>query len=589
MAQAAPVNTDVPSSWMIPGTYLKLDLSGSGAALNNIARRVLLVGYKSSAGSAAQDTPIQAVGQSQANAFAGQGSDLARLFAAWQSQVGGGSADVFLLPIVAPSSGTAATQLIIFSFSTGSSAAAQDSIDLWICGYKISVLVASGDTTITLLANVVAAINLNLDIPVVASGNGSDTLTLTYRHKGLVGNDMPMICNLNNSAASNLRASPGTVTYATTAVGSGSATVTNGGTTYTTAITNGDLNTDISSHVGATINGTAGPFTASVNAGVVTLYFVNDRVVRRTSAAIITTTGTTAVVGSAGTLGAGTPTLTTALAVCAAQGAFPYWATCFNEVTSLGTISAHIEANANGLYQKGQTLWAASCDTLAIAGAVPVGTSPALTASTRYHFGWSVDSPQQAYELAARHCAMVTVQDFKAYNYDGTPLVSQTATVPLLLTHRNSRPSPDAINSALRSYYLTPYAVDDGTNQMVVVRSRTTSSDSDERKWDTSLIQTADYVRYDMGIFLRGRFKNKSIKAVGKPRTVNTITVDDVADAIIERILTYEGADLYDGADQLKTAVKANINVLSPTRIDAGIPFRPPVPLHVLAPVVGLV
>ena len=583
----APVNSDVSSAWMIPGVYIQLDLTGAGANLSNIQSRSLLVGYKTSAGTAAPDTPVLVTGQSLANQYGGRGSELARMFAAFQAQVGGGQADVFLLPIAEPSGGTAATRLITFDFSTGSSAAAQDSIDVFIAGYKMSALVASGDTATVIGASVRDAINANLDLPVTATAS-SGVVTLTARTKGLTGEDLPVIVNVPNSSSSKIRAAAGTVTYATNATGNGSATVSVGGTTYTAAITSGDTPSVVATAVGAAINAASGPVTASVSSAVVTLYYETDRVVQRPSAAIVTSTGITATV-AAGTAGAGTPTLTNALAVVAAQSAFGFWATSFNDATSLGTMATHIEAYANGLYQKDQFLWFGSTDPLATAGAIPAATTPSLTSSVRYHEDWCMDSPQQAYELAARHAAMVCVNSFKAQNYDGAPLQSLTPTVPLLLPHRNSRPSPADVNSAMRSYYMTPLVVDESANKLTVCRGRTTSSASDERLWDTSLGQVAGYIRYDMNSFLRTRFKQKSIKQFSKPRTPNTINIDDVKDAITERLFAYDGADFLDGAEQLKAAVAANINVLSPSRIDAYIPFRPPVPLHIMAPVLGLV
>lgn len=587
MPTAAPQNADLSSAWMIPGVYLKLDLTGNGANLNNVAKRAVIIANKLAAGSAPQDAPILCTGQSDANTKAGRGSDLARAYAAFISEVGGGQADVYLLPIVEPSGGIAATRTITVGFSTGSTAAAQDSIDLFICGVKCSALVASGDTATTIGDSIATAINAQKDLPVTAA-NVSGTVTLTYRHKGAVGEDLPVIGNLANSASSNLTLSPGTLTYTNAATGAGSATVNVGSTAYSAAIANADTAATIATNVANAINAVAGPVTASASAGVVTLFFAPDRVVQRPSAAIVTTTGTTVAV-AAGTAGSGAPTLTAALAVMAAQSSFGTWFTSFNDTASLGTLSNHIETYANGVYQKDQFLWAASTGTLASAGAIPSGTTPALTASGRYHLDWCQDAPQQAYELAARHAAEVCVQDFKPFNYDGTPLKSQTPTVPLMLPHRNSRPTVDSINSAMRTYNMTPLVVDEAAGTLNIVRGRNTLTSSDERQWDTSLLQTMAYQRFDMGVFLRLRFKSKSLKTSGTPHTVNVITVDDIADAIIERMFKYEDADFLDGADALKAAVRANVNVLSPTRVDAYIPCRPPVPMHVLSPVAGLV
>jgi hypothetical protein len=53
------------------------------------------------------------------------------------------------------------------------------------------------------------------------------------------------------------------------------------------------------------------------------------------------------------------------------------------------------------------------------------------------------------------------------------------------------------------------------------LRGVTTSASSDERLRDTGLQQTADFIRFDMGAFLRDRFKGKSVKVSGQPRTPN--------------------------------------------------------------------
>jgi phage tail sheath gpL-like len=140
----------------------------------------------------------------------------------------------------------------------------------------------------------------------------------------------------------------------------------------------------------------------------------------------------------------------------------------------------------------------------------------------------------------------------------------------------------------MRSYYLTPYVVN-GDEELTIMRSRTTSNDSDERLWDTSLIMTADFTRYDYGVFLAKTFKGKSLKKSGEVKTPNVVTVDDIADAVISRMFAHEDADFLDGAEELKKAVRSNINVISPTRADVFIPFRPPVPLHIITPTVGLV
>jgi len=225
---------------------------------------------------------------------------------------------------------------------------------------------------------------------------------------------------------------------------------------------------------------------------------------------------------------------------------------------------------------------------LDVAGNLPTATTPALTASPRPHVGWCPDAPVQAHELSARHAARVVAEDFKPRNYDGEVLKSQSSNVPLPIPHVNSRASQDSNNAALRSYFMTPYAVD-GSNQLTIVRSRTTSNAADARLWDTGTIDTIDWTRHDYQVSMSSTFRGKNLKTVGTPKTPNTITPSAIRDFVIGRMFMQDDADFLDGADALKSAVLANINVLSPTRADVYIPVRPPAALHIVAPVLGLV
>lgn len=589
----AAVNTDLSPGYVLPGVYVQFNFTGSGTTLGLPTLRALLVGYKSSSGIAAQDAPILCTGQGDADLKAGRGSELTRLYAAFLSQIGGGQCDVYLLPAVEPAAGTAATRTLTVSLSTGSSAAAQDAINLWLAGYYVSCLVSTGDTPTVIGANLAAAINAVKDIPWTATAS-TGTVTLTYRHKGINGEDSPFMAYAPNNAASNVLLSPGTITYTGPATLAGTATVTVGTSTVSAVVNNSDAATVVAASVAAAINATNFPVTASVNAAVVTLFFRSDpsaqtRVVQRPAAAIVTATGTTATVAS-GTVGVGVPTLTNALAVLAAQGQFGYWATSFNDTGSLGAMSAHIEAYSNGVYMKDQGLWAGHSGTLTGAGGVPTGTTPALTASGRYHIVWCPDQPQQAYENAARFAAQVAVSAnvYPASNYDGVPLKTQMATVPLQLPDRAVRASTDALNSAIVSQNLTPLAVDETLGALTVVRGRTTLTTSDMRQWDTSYLQCAAFTRYNVRRTLKQKFgSNKSIKSTGTPHTPFTITPQDVADAIIELLLAEDNADIIDGADALKAAVAANVNAVNAGRIDATVPVRFPVNLHQLAPVIS--
>src|SRR5579872_4205349 len=106
MAQAVPVNPDLPSSVLVPGFFFKINLSGGGGGLNSPSKRLLLIGNKLASGTAAQDTAIQVTNQTDSRNFFGRGSDLDRLYAAASSQINPGACDIYCVPIVEPSGGT---------------------------------------------------------------------------------------------------------------------------------------------------------------------------------------------------------------------------------------------------------------------------------------------------------------------------------------------------------------------------------------------------------------------------------------------------------------------------------------------------
>ena len=573
-----PANTDLPSSWLIPGVYLQLNLNGSGAGLNSATKRLLLVGYKGAVGNAPQDTPIQILQQSDANTAFGQGSDLARMYAAAVSQVGPGTCDVFCLPIAEPSTGTAATHLITII----GTATAAGSIDAWVCGYKASIAVALGDTPTMIAANLAAGLLTLNDTPVVASA-ATGTVTLTAKFKGLTGNDLPVMVNVNGSIG--VQASPGTVAFTGTAGSAGTAVLQVGGTAVSAVINTSDTATVAGASLVTALASTAAPVTGSNAAGTVTLFYVPNRIVHRIG---LTTSTTVQTVGVAvGVAGAGAASLTAALANVAAQSAYRLWVTSMNDAASLGTLSAHIELYANGLYQKDQVLHYGDTTGLVVAGAVAGATTPTLSSSPRYVTAWCPDSPQQAHEIAARSAAIVCVEDFYARNYDGKALQT-SGTVPLLLPAKAVRPFPGDVNAAMFSYHMTPLVVDEFSGTLRIVRGMTTFRGSDQRLWDWSYIQTLGFYRYDLGIFLAQRFSGKSLKLNGDPKSPNVVKVQSIANAVYERLKSYDDADLFDGAEALKQSVSANSDPVVVGRVNVFVPCRPPLNLHQIAGTLGI-
>mgnify|MGYP001612031668 CR=1 FL=1 len=565
---AVPLNPDLPSSWEIPGVFFSINLFGQGAGVGALDKRLLLLGHRLSTGTMPPDQPVLVNGQADANQFFGRGSDLARMVAAALSQVGGGVLDVWCCGINDPAAGTLATHLI----TVAGTATASGSVDAYICGYRASISIASGDTATTVAANLLTEINKLLDLPVTAAAVAG-VITLTARHRGLVGNDLPV--RVDQVGGAGITFSPGTLTYAVAAAGAGSATVSVSTTVISTPITDLDAAATIAANVAAQINAGGYPVTASVAGAVVTLLYARDRYVHRIAAAIVTSGGTT-VTPAVGVVvadaGAQRPTLTTALTNLAGLNGFSGWSPEFIDVTTLGTISTHIEQQGDGRRQKGQMVHVAATTALAVAGAIPPGTTPLLTASPRYSLAWCPESPQQAYELAARTAAMVCAEDYAPRNYDGKPLKTD-ATVPLLLPPRAIRPSQDDQNAAIHTYFMTPLAVDEIAGTLDVVSGKTTSSSQDGTLHDWGTIRHIDFLRQSFSARLSSVFAGTNLRRNGTPHTANTVTVISIRDQAFLHATVLDAVDLYDGAEAFKDGFRAEPDAILPGRVNCFVPL----------------
>lgn len=585
-------NPDLSLGMVRPGVYVAVNLDAPGGGVDDISKRMLILAYKESSGTAPLNKPFLCVSDQDAINGCGRKSDARRGFAQAITQVGAGNIDIYILPLDPPSGGTASTYLL--ECIAAANALAPGSIDLTIDGQSmLSVPFATGDTPTTIMAAVNTAIANMQNIP-CSGGVSTITETMTYIHKGLVGEDMPIRAKVNGTGTGiSLRA--GTLTFATNVTGAGSVTITIAGVTITVAIANADTPAQVVTKCVTAINAADYPVTAAVNASstaVLDLYYAPDRDVRRITAAIVTSTGIT-VTPAVGTAGAGAPTLTTAITNLGALAGFAQWAHPFvgsqaaPDSTSGGTIATFVETMANGLNQQEQrvhfgTPWPASSQ-----GGIVTGTSPALTSSPRYAGIWCQDAGNQGWGLACRLAALRAANDYPAQNYDGMALKGSVQW-PLILPAQSSRPDGGTINSAMRSYYLTPLRVNESDNTLVIEKATTTSNASYQPLRDFATIDQIAFWRRSLAARLYDRFHGASAKQVGIPRTPRTITAQAVADEAYLLALEWEAQDLYDGAEAFKAGFKSSFNASNPTRIDLVFPMSPVINVHQIGAVGNL-
>ncbi len=177
-----PISFDnIPTTLRVPFVAAEFNASRAQQGPALLAYKGLLIGQKTAAGTATADSFVRVTSVDQAITYGGRGSILHRQALGWFAS--NRSTELWLGVLADDGAGVAATGTIVVS----GPATADGTIALYLGGERITVGVTSGQASTTIATNIEAAIDEALDLPVTA-GVASSTVTLTYRHKGLVGN-----------------------------------------------------------------------------------------------------------------------------------------------------------------------------------------------------------------------------------------------------------------------------------------------------------------------------------------------------------------------------------------------------------------
>jgi phage tail sheath gpL-like len=177
----------VPSTIRVPGPYIEIDAS---RANNNsqIDNRMLFIGQRLSTGTVAASVPTLITSANQAKTAFGQGSILANMLE--KSFENNSFTERWAIAVDDDAGGVKA----IGSITMVGTASAAGTISLYIDGVLVSAAVAASDAVTAQATAIAAAINANLDLPVTATSDAG-VVTVTHRHKGLVGNKTDMRLN----------------------------------------------------------------------------------------------------------------------------------------------------------------------------------------------------------------------------------------------------------------------------------------------------------------------------------------------------------------------------------------------------------
>lgn len=177
---------NIPSNIKVPLFYAEVDSSaantiqGSGASL--------IIAYPLAESLIERNKLIIMPTADHAKKLSGRGSQLSRMVEAYRNIDNFG--ELFVIAVDEPTAGSNASGTIQIS----GTAEETGTLSLYIGNSKIQSRVTVSDTAESIANGLHNAINTHLDLPVTATVT-NNTITLTAKHKGLSGNDIPLCFN----------------------------------------------------------------------------------------------------------------------------------------------------------------------------------------------------------------------------------------------------------------------------------------------------------------------------------------------------------------------------------------------------------
>lgn len=206
-----------PQNLRVPLFYAEVDNSQAGYFSQNL--RTLIIGQKLAAGNGAVNTPLLVSRTDEAKTLAGQGSIAARMHEIYRANDATG--EVWMLLLDDLGAGVAA----INSITVTGNATESGTLNLYIAGQKLQIAVVTGDTPTIVATAIAAAINAATNLPVTAT-SAVGVVTVTCRHKGLVGNDVKFQLNYRGLAGGEKTPAGITVAFAQPTPGTGTSVLT---------------------------------------------------------------------------------------------------------------------------------------------------------------------------------------------------------------------------------------------------------------------------------------------------------------------------------------------------------------------------
>ena len=186
---------EIPYTWLVPGAYVEVRPNYSNAGVFDYPARMLLIGQMLSSGTGVANQTYQLLSADQASGLFGLGSQAAEM--AQSFLLANPFTRVDIVGVADAGTGTAA----VGSIAIGGAVTAAGTLPLYVAGRFVPVGVGATDTLATVQANTIAAINGFVGLPLTASAGAGTAVTLTAKHKGTIGNALPVRTNYRRGDA----------------------------------------------------------------------------------------------------------------------------------------------------------------------------------------------------------------------------------------------------------------------------------------------------------------------------------------------------------------------------------------------------
>ena len=172
-------------NFKVPYVAAKIDFSRAVRGLRGMPRRLLLVGHKLVAGTLALNTIMTVSNEPDAIARLGEGSQLLAMWRAANANRDLGM-PIDVVALATNGSATAASSTLV----VGGAPTAAGEVMVYVHGARISVAASTADTSASIATKLIAAVNANAALQVVASAGAASTMVLTAKTLGPTGNDI---------------------------------------------------------------------------------------------------------------------------------------------------------------------------------------------------------------------------------------------------------------------------------------------------------------------------------------------------------------------------------------------------------------